>query len=250
MLTQRLIPSLLLKGGRLVKGVRFSDHRDAGRAETTARAHDAQGADEIVLLDIEASRQERGPDLETVRSVARECRMPLAVGGGIRTVADAHACMAAGADKLILTTTALDRPELIGELAEVFGSQSIMLGIDVVGSPAEQALYDHRTGQRDNRDPLMWAKEGVARGAGELRVTAVDREGTRQGLDLEMLRAFQAVIGVPVIIEGGVGSLDHLCQGFQAGADGVAIGTMLVFSDNNILKIKRYLAGRGCRVRV
>lgn len=250
MLTQRLIPSLLLKGGRLVKGTRFAGYRDAGLPATTARAHDAQGADELIVLDVDAAKEGRGPDADAIRAVAAECRMPLAVGGGVRSLADARACMAAGADKLSLNTGALDRPALIAELAETFGSQAVVLGIDVAGDAKASRLYDHRMGKADARDPLTWAREGVARGAGEVRITAVEREGTRQGMDLDLLRLFREAVDVPVVLEGGAGTLEHVRAAYDAGADGVALGTMLVFSDNNIVKIKRYLAGRGCRVRV
>lgn len=250
MLTRRLIPSLLLKGGRLVKGTRYRDHRDAGNPNTTARAHNAQGADELILLDIDASREGRGPDLEAIRTVARECYMPLTFGGGIRSVEDARACMDAGADKLCLTTTALDDPDLITRLARVFGSQAVVLGVDVTGDATHPILFDHRTRMTvPDMDPIEWMRRGVDLGAGEIRLMAVDREGTREGMDTALLKLVRGAVSVPVIAEGGAGDLDHLAAAMTAGADGIAVGTMLVFSDNNLVKIKRYLAAAGHDMR-
>lgn len=251
MLTRRLIPSLLVSGGRLVKGVRFTGYKDAGQPDTTARAHNAQGADELILLDVDASRQRRATDLATIRKVAAECYMPLTVGGGIRSVDDARACMDAGADKLCVTTTALDDPDLIGRLARVFGTQAVVLGIDILGDDETARLYDHRSGKAvASLHPWEWLRRGVGLGAGEIRLAAVDREGTRRGMDLSLLSRAQALVNVPVIVEGGAGTLDHLGEAMSAGADGVAVGTMLVFSDNNLVKIKRYLAAAGHDMRI
>ena len=248
MLTRRLIPSLLLKEGRLVKGTCFRDYRDAGNPKTTARAHNAQGADELVLLDIEAARQGRGPDVRTIRTVAAECFMPLTVGGGIRTLADARDCMDAGADKLSVTSGALDDPDLITRLARVYGAQAVQLGIDIIDDGGTPKLYDHRH-EKSLPDPMDWIRRGVALGAGEIRLTAVHREGTRTGMDLDLLARVRALVNVPVILEGGAGDLDHLDAAMAAGADGVALGTMLVFSDNNLVKIKRFLAAEGHHMR-
>lgn len=251
MLTRRLIPSLLLRGGRLVKGVQFTDYRDAGMPDTTARAHNAQGADELILLDIDASREGRAMDLETVRKVAAECYMPLTVGGGIRSLADARACMQAGADKLCVNTTALDDPDLITHLAKVFGSQAVVLGVDITGDADAPKLYDHRSGTVvPDIDPMGWLTRGVELGAGEIRLAAVYREGTRKGMDLKLLQRVQELVSVPVILEGGAGTLDQLGETMSAGADGVAVGTMLVFSDNNLVKVKRYLAAAGHDMRI
>lgn len=251
MLNKRLIPSLLLRGGRLVKGVRFADYRDAGSPQTTARVHNAQGADELLLLDIDASRNGRSPDLETIAAVARECFMPLAVGGGINCLEVAQACMAAGADKICLTTTALDRPELIAELANVFGRQAIILGLDIWSDERHRWLFDHRI-HRTLEDPdwRAWLRRAVSMGAGEVRLMAVDREGTRTGVDLDLEREAMDLVDVPVIVEGGADSLVHLSAALAAGADAIAVGTMLVFSDNNLMKVKRYLAADGHRMRI
>jgi cyclase len=246
----RIIPSLLLRRGRLVKGVAFRDHRDAGAPASTARAHNAQGADELVVLDIDAGREGRGPDLEALAAVGNEIQIPMTAGGGIASVADARRAMQAGADKVCVTTTALDRPALLGELAERFGRQAVVLGIDVRGEGDDARLVDHRTGEavRDG-DWLAWMTEGVARGAGEIRLMAVDREGRRTGLDLALFARARAAVNVPIILEGGAGSLDHLSEAMAAGADSLALGTMLVFSDNNLVKLKRVLAQAGHPMR-
>lgn len=251
MLTQRLIPSLLLKERRLVKGVTYGAWRDAGNPATTARVHSAQGADELLLMDIEASRLGRGPDLETIALVARECSMPLTVGGGITSVEVGRACMAHGADKLCVTSVALDRPEILTELAHLFGRQAIVLGLDVLRRGQDRFVYDHRSGKSvPGRDWRAWLKEGVARGAGEVRLMAVDREGTRAGMDSELLAEAAGLVDVPIILEGGAGALGDLDRAMKAGADAVAVGTLLVFSDNNLSKVKRFLRGAGHAMRI
>ncbi len=250
MITPRIIPSLLLSHGRLVKGVRFADYRDAGRPETTARAHNAQGADEILLLDIDASKGE-GPDLATICQVAVECFMPLTVGGGIRSLDVAHRVMELGADKLCLTTAALANPSLIEQLAHLYGAQAVMLGVDICASGGGWRLFDHRTGKAlAAPDPFAWIDEALARGAGEIRLMAVDREGSREGFDLDLFARVRARVNVPVILEGGAGSFDHIAEALRAGASGVGLGTSLIFSDANIVKIKRYLANNGLDLRL
>jgi imidazole glycerol-phosphate synthase subunit HisF len=248
---KRIIPSLLLRGGRLVKGVAYAHHRDAGRPDTTARAHNAQGADELLLLDIDAGRERREPDLPSVAAVARACFMPLTVGGGIRTLATAQRCMNAGADKICLTTTALDDPGLIGRLAHVFGAQAIVIGLDVITTSDGRCLYDYRTGRTIKGVAWdEWLKRSVGEGAGEVRLMAVDREGTRKGLDTALLADASALVDVPIILEGGAGSLDQVAAAMRAGADAVALGTMLVFSDNNIFKVKSFLKNAGLEMRL
>ncbi len=251
MLRQRLIPSLLLRRSRLVKGVRFAGHRDAGAAATTAQAHNHQGADELVLLDIDATRENRDPDFPALEALAGVCRMPLTFGGGVRTLELARRAIAGGADKVIVTAPARREPALLTAIAHRFGAQAVVLGVDVVRQDGKWRLYDHVSGTVDcNADLVDWIREGVERGAGEVRLTAVDREGTRQGLDLDLLAAVRAVVSTPILLEGGAGSLIDVAAGFRAGADGVCLGTMLVFSDNNIVKIKRYLEAERCNIRV
>jgi imidazole glycerol-phosphate synthase subunit HisF len=248
---KRIIPSLLLRGGRLVKGVAYAEHRDAGRPDTTARAHNAQGADELLLLDIDAGRERREPDFTSVAAVARACFMPLTVGGGIRTLETAQRCMNAGADKICLTTTALDDPSLIGRLAHVFGAQAIVIGLDVIATSAGRRLYDHRRGRAISGIAWdEWLKRVVGEGAGEVRLMAVDREGGRSGLDTALLADASALVDVPIILEGGAGSLDHVAAAMKAGADAIALGTMLVFSDNNIFKVKSFLKNAGLEMRL
>ncbi len=251
MLYQRLIPSLLLKDNRLVKGVRYRDYRDAGNPATTAKAHNHQGADELILLDIDASKENRGPDIDVIRLVAEQCFMPLCVGGGIRSLADATQCMKAGADKLCLTTTALDNPELITRLAHHFGSQAVVVSIDISRNGNGHAMvYDHRNGTIVmGLDPLEWAKKAVSLGAGEIRIMSVDREGSLQGYDLEIFKIIREAVDVPIILEGGAGTLDHLESAYKNGVDGVAVGAMLVFSDANLVKIKHHMVSHNCNIR-
>jgi len=246
----RIIPSLLLRKGRLVKGIAYRDHRDGGAPASTARAHNAQGADELIVLDIDAGREQRGPATAAFAAIGDEIQIPMTAGGGVTDVATARDLMRAGADKVCVTTTALDRPALLTELAEQFGRQAVVLGIDVAGEGEAARLVDHRTGAvaRDG-DWRAWLEEGVGRGAGEIRLMAIDREGRRNGLDLGLHAAARRAVNVPIILEGGAGSLDHLAEAMAAGADSLALGTMLVFSDNNLVKLKRVLAQAGHPMR-
>lgn len=251
MLHNRLIPSLLLEGGRLVKGVAYRDRRDAGNPTTTARVHNAQGADELVLMDIAASRNGVDPDFDTIAAVAEECFMPLTVGGGIASVETARRCMECGADKVCLTMTAYDNPALIGELAEILGRQAVVVGIDVLSEGEERRLYDHRRGgPADRNDWKGWMTEAVSRGAGEIRLMAVDREGRRTGMDTELLVQAESAVDVPVILEGGAGNVADIAAAMAEGASAVAVGTMLVFSDNNLFQIKSHLNNNGHRMRL
>ena len=246
----RIIPSLLLCGGRLVKGRRFAEYQDAGRPDTTARAHNAQGADELLLLDIQGWRSEEGPDVAAIRQVASECYMPLTVGGGVDSLDKAHRVMDAGADKICLTAPALESPDLIEKLAYTYGSQAVVLGVDVCRVDGTLALYDHRTRQVLVRDPLAWIDAGIGRGAGEIRLMSVEREGGRQGMDIDLLTRVLERVQVPVILEGGAGAFEHVAEAIKAGASGVGLGALLVFSDANIVKIKRFLANSGLELRL
>jgi cyclase len=245
----RIIPSLLLRNGRLVKGVRFGQYRDAGAPATICRAHSAQGADEILMLDIDASRERRAPDVESLKKVAAEIQVPLTFGGGLTDIDQIHRVMEAGADKICLTTTALDRPALIEEGARRFGAQAIMVGLDVVRPNGTAKLYDHRSGRAIDLPLGAWLREAIERGAGEIRLCAVDREGTRQGLDTALYEEVRAQVNVPIILEGGAGDLGQVAQAMKAGADSIGLGTLLVFSDNNLVKVRRYLAGASLKVR-
>ncbi|MBM3546825.1 MAG: imidazole glycerol phosphate synthase subunit HisF [Alphaproteobacteria bacterium] len=247
---KRVIASLLLRKDRLVKGTHFATYRDAGDPKATVRMLAAQGIDEIVLADIDAARDRRLPDIEGISAVATDCNVPLTIGGGIVSTDIAAACLERGADKIMVTSGAIDRPALVDELARRFGSQAVVVGIDVVEGDGTTFLYDHRSAARH---PGMtwqhWTTEVVARGAGEIRICAVSREGTRTGLDLALHDSAAGAVDVPVVIEGGAGVLSHLDAAFAHGVEALAIGTMVTFSDNNIFKIKEYLASRGHAVR-
>jgi cyclase len=248
--TNRIIPSLLLRNGRLVKGRRFDEHKDAGAPATTARAHSAQGADEILLLDIDASREKRLPDFAALAAVACEVEIPLTFGGGIQSIAIATRAIEAGADKVCLTTTALDTPDIISEIAHRFGTQAVMVGLDVMDSNGQPRLFDHRTHKTvPSINPIEWAKEMVARGAGEIRLCVVAREGMREGLDIPLFERLRKAVGVPIIVEGGAGNLEQVADAMRAGVDSIALGTLLVFSDTNLVKLRRFLEGAGLQVR-
>jgi cyclase len=250
MTTNRIIPSLLLRDKRLVKGVRFADYRDAGAPVTTCRAHSAQGADEISVVDIDASRLSREPDFETLQAVSRDVQVPLTFSGGIDGVSRARRAMEYGADKIGINSTALDRPALIEELAHVFGAQAVVLGVDFVRRNGKILLYDHRSGKAlETPGFAEWLRTATERGAGEIRLVAVDREGTREGLDTEAWQEARALTGVPIILEGGAGNLNQVAEAMKAGVDSVALGTLLVFSDNNLLKVRRFLEGAGLPMR-
>lgn len=250
MLANRIIPSLLLRHGRLVKGVRFADHRDAGAPATTCRAHSAQGADEITICDIDASRNNQMPDFTSLQAVSDNVQVPVTFCGGISDLARAHQAMESGADKIGVNTTALDRPALIEELAHVFGAQAVVVGVDVVRSDGAPKVYDYRSGRVSDRASVKdWVRATVDRGAGEIRLVAVDREGTRSGLDIPLWAEIREITDVPIILEGGAGSLNHIADAMKAGVDSVALGTLLVFSDNNLLKVRRFLESAGLPMR-
>ena len=251
MLYQRLIPSIMIVNDRLVKGSNYKNYLDAGNPRTTARAHNHQGADELLVMDIMASKERRGPLLNTIREIAEECFMPLCVGGGIRNSDDAIACMDVGADKLCITSQAIDRPELVTELARRFGSQAVVVGVDVIyDRNGILRLYDHRKALTiEHSDPFQWALTMTDMGCGEIRLMSVDREGSLQGYDLDLYQKMRKLLNVPIILEGGAGSLDHLEAAFKAGVDGIALGRMLVFSDSNLVKIKQHMKTHKCNIR-
>lgn len=249
---RRLIPSLLLHKGRLVKGRRFGTYKDAGAPATTARAHNAQGADELLVCDIDASKNGTHPDFDTLAKIADECFMPLTVFGAINSVERAEKCMATGADKIGLTTTALDNPALISELAMLYGAQAVVLGLDVIKDDnGVYRLFDYRTGLTtlEKSDPFTWAIEAVDRGCGEIRLMAVDREGTQSGFDLNLYSRLSKVVNVPIILEGGGGSLEHIQQAYESGVGAVSLGAMLVFSDANLVKIQQHMRSNGINMR-
>ncbi len=258
MLAKRVIPCLDVQGGRVVKGVRFVDLRDAGDPVEAALAYDAQGADELVFLDITASHENRKTMLDVVARTAEGIYMPLTVGGGIRGIDDVRALLRAGADKVSLNTAALERPALIGEAAQRFGSQCIVVAIDARRAQPARAedrptweVYTHGGRRPAGRDALAWAREAVALGAGEILLTSMDRDGTKDGYDLELTRAIARAVGVPVIASGGAGSLEHLVEGLVEGeADAVLAASIFHFGIHTIGEAKRYLRERGVEVRL
>jgi imidazole glycerol-phosphate synthase subunit HisF len=251
MLAKRVIPCLDVKDGRVVKGVQFVNLRDAGDPVEAAVAYDAQGADELVFLDITASHENRDIMLDVVARTAEGIYMPLTVGGGIRSIEDVRTLLRAGADKVSLNTAALARPELIREAAERFGSQCIVVAIDARARPGGWDVYTHGGRRPTGRDALAWAREATALGAGEVLLTSMDRDGTKDGYDLELTRAIAGGVDVPVIASGGAGSLEHLWEGLvEGGADAVLAASIFHFGIHTIAEAKAALRERGVEVRI
>jgi imidazole glycerol-phosphate synthase subunit HisF len=250
MLAKRIIPCLDVKDGRVVKGVRFVDLRDAGDPVEAAMAYDAQGADELVFLDITASHENRAIMLDVVRRTAEGIYMPLTVGGGIRSIDDVRRLLRAGADKISLNTAALARPDVIREAAERFGSQCIVVAIDARREGDGWGVYTHGGRRPAGRDAVRWACEAVALGAGEILLTSMDRDGTKDGYDLELTRAVSDAVSVPVIASGGAGSLEHFHDALVDGrADAALAASLFHFGIHTIAEAKQYLADRGVEVR-
>ena len=250
MLAKRIIPCLDVKDGRVVKGVRFVDLRDAGDPVEAAMAYDAQGADELVFLDITASHENRDIMLDVVRRTAEGIYMPLTVGGGIRSIDDVRRLLRAGADKVSLNTAALARPDVIREAAERFGSQCIVVAIDARREGAAWGVYTHGGRRPAGRDAVEWAREAVALGAGEILLTSMDRDGTKDGYDLELTRAVSDAVTVPVIASGGAGALEHFHDALVDGhADAALAASLFHFGIHTIAEAKHYLAERGVEVR-
>jgi imidazole glycerol-phosphate synthase subunit HisF len=251
MLAKRVIPCLDVKDGRVVKGVQFVNLRDAGDPVEAAIAYDAQGADELVFLDITASHENRDIMLEVVARTAEGIYMPLTVGGGDRCIDDVRTLLRAGADKVSLNTAALQRPELIREAAERFGSQCIVVAIDARLREGGWEVYTHGGRRPTGRDALEWAREATRLGAGEILLTSMDRDGTKDGYDLELTRAIATGVDVPVIASGGAGSLEHLWEGLvEGGADAVLAASIFHFGIHTIAEAKAALRERGVAVRI
>jgi cyclase len=252
MLCKRLIPCLDVKDGRVVKGVRFVELRDAGDPVAAALAYDAQGADELVFLDITASHEGRATMLDVVRRTAEGIYMPLTVGGGIRSLEDIRTLLRAGADKVSLNTAALERPALVSEAARAFGSQCIVVAIDAKSTSADRwQVFTHGGRRSAGRDAVEWAREATKLGAGEILLTSMDRDGTGAGYDLALTRAVADAVSVPVIASGGVGSLEHLREGVVEGrADAVLVASLFHFGQHTVAEAKRYLDERGVPVRL
>ncbi len=253
MQTVRVVPCLDVDGGRVVKGVNFVGLRDAGDPVELAARYDREGADELVFLDIRASVDSRDTTIDMVRRTAEEVFIPFTVGGGIRSVEDARRILRAGADKVSVNTAAVDGPELVTGLAAEFGIQCVVVAVDARRSTAVPSGFEVFTnGGRTptGRDAVAWVAEVVALGAGEILLTSMDRDGTRDGFDIEMLKAVGAVATVPLIASGGVGDLDHLVQGAtEGGADAVLAASIFHFGEHTVADAKRHLAGAGVAVR-
>lgn len=254
MLARRVIPCLDVDRGRVVKGLRFVDIVDAGDPVEAAARYDAQGADELVFLDITASSDRRALVADMVRRVADQVFIPLTVGGGVRALEDMGAVLDGGADKVAVNTAALARPELITEGARRFGSQAIVVAVDARRDPARPGSWQVTThGGRQvaaGRDAIAWLREAVDRGAGEVLLTSMDRDGTREGYDLELLRAASSAVRVPVVASGGAGNVDHLVDAVvEGGAAAVLAASIFHFGLTTIPEVKRLLAERGVLVR-
>ncbi|WP_159716586.1 imidazole glycerol phosphate synthase subunit HisF [Geminicoccus flavidas] len=249
MLTKRIIPCLDVADGRVVKGVRFQGLRDAGDPAERAALYEAQGADEIVILDVAATPEGRGHQHETVRRVRAVLSIPLTIGGGVRNAEDAAALLEAGADKVSVNTAAVERPELIREISERFGAQCCVLAIDAKrdGDRFEVLVKGGRQGT--GKDVLAWAREAQELGAGEILLTSWDRDGTRSGYDLELTGAVAGAVHVPVIASGGANSAEHIAEAFEAGADAVLAASIFHDGDTTVGDVKTYLAGKGVVVR-
>jgi cyclase len=250
MAAPRLIPCLDVKDGRVVKGIRFQDLRDAGDPVTQASTYQQQGADEIVILDVSATPEGRGHAVETTSSVRRVLSIPLTVGGGIRKVEDAAALLEAGADKVAINTAAVQRPELIDELARRFGSQCTVLAVDaarLADGGWEVVVNGGRT--RTGSDVERWVRSAAARGAGEILLTSWDRDGTRSGYDLELVEAVTTAINIPVIASGGADNADHLEEAISSGATAVLIASILHDGVTTVGSLKRQLIAKGTAVR-
>jgi len=248
-LLPRVVPCLDVRDGRVVKGVQFQHLRDAGDPASQAALYESQGADEIVLLDVAASAEGRATQLETVARVRAAIRIPLTVGGGVRSVDDARRLLAAGADKVSVNTSAVQRPALLSELAAEFGSQCVALAIDARRTGSAWEALTHGGRQPGRRDAVEWAREAAGLGAGEILLTSWDRDGTRAGPDLELLRAVLGAVRVPVIASGGIGEREHVAEAFRAGADAVLAASVFHDGDDTVDGIKADLSVRGIRVR-
>ncbi len=251
MLAKRVIPCLDVTNGRVVKGTKFLDLRDAGDPVECAKVYDRQGADELVFLDITASSDGRATMISVVERTAEECFMPLTVGGGIRTVDDFRTMLRAGADKVSVNTSALQRPELLTEAARAFGSQCVVLAVDAKrDGPGKWRVYTHGGRHPTERDAIEWVIDAEQRGAGEILLTSMDADGTHGGYDLELTRAVSEAVSIPVIASGGAGELEHLADVLENGkADAVLAASIFHFGKFTVSDAKNHLASRGIPVR-
>ena len=258
MLSKRIIACLDVRDGKVVKGVNFEGLREAGDPAELARRYNVEGIDEIVILDVTATVEARQARAHTISAVAREIFLPLAVGGGIHSEADAAAAVEAGADKVSLNTAALKTPDLITALAKRYGSQAVIVAIDAkrgeAGAPREGVPYEvfARSGQSATaRDAVEWAREATDRGAGEILLTSIDRDGTKAGFDCAMTAAVSDAVNIPVIASGGAGSFEHFAEVFREGhADAALAASIFHFNERSVLELKHYLHSMGIAVRL
>jgi cyclase len=251
-LAVRVIPCLDVTGGRVVKGVRFVELRDAGDPVELAAAYDAEGADELVFLDITASSDDRDTMVEVVQRTAEQVFIPLTVGGGVRTADDVRRMLRAGADKVALNTAAAQRPEVLSEAAHRFGSQCVVAAIDARAHGAGRwEVVTHGGRTPSGRDAVEWAAECEQRGAGEILLTSMDRDGTKEGFDVELLRAVTDAVNLPVIASGGAGSAEHMAEAITAGhASAVLAASIFHFGELRVGDVKRTMADHGLTVRI
>lgn len=252
MLAKRVIPCLDVKDGRVVKGVRFRDLSDAGDPAELARAYDQEGADEIVFLDITASVEGRATMIKVVRRAAEQAFIPLTVGGGVRTLEDVQRLLRAGADKVAMNTACVQTPHLITEAAHRFGSQCVVVAIDAKRvSPSRWEVYIHGGRVPTGLDAIAWAERAAALGAGEILLTSIDRDGTREGYDLELTRAVAEAVSIPVIASGGAGTPHHLLEALTEGkADAVLVASLFHYKQHTVREVKAYLQAKGVPVRL
>jgi len=255
-LAKRIIPCLDVDNGRVVKGVQFVDIRDAGDPVEVARRYDEQGADEVTFLDITASHEGRATTLKTVERMASEVFIPLTVGGGIRELDDIRRMLNAGADKVSINTAAVFNPDFVGEAAARFGSQCIVVAIDAKqvnqpGEPGRWEIFTHGGRKPTGIDAIEWARKMVVLGAGEILLTSMDRDGTKNGFDLPLTRGISDAVSVPVIASGGVGNLQHLADGVLKGrADAVLAASIFHFGEYTIPEAKHFMADQGIEMRL
>ena len=251
MLAKRIIPCLDVHAGRVVKGVNFVRLRDAGDPVEIAKRYDDAGADEITFLDITASSDARETIVEVIERVADQVFIPLTVGGGVRSLDDVRKLLNAGADKVSINTAAVENPALVGDAARRFGSQAIVVAIDARASGDRWEVFTHGGRKARGIDAVEWARAMAERGAGEILLTSMDRDGTKSGFDLELTHAVSSAVPVPVIASGGVGTLEHLAQGIErGGADAVLAASVFHFGEITVPEAKRFLAARGIEMRL
>ena len=253
-LAKRVIPCLDVTAGRVVKGINFVGLRDAGDPVAIARRYDEQGADELTFLDITASSDERDLIVSVVESVASQVFIPMTVGGGVRSVADVRRLLNAGADKVSINTAAVQNPRVVEEAAARYGSQCIVVAVDArragTDGPARWEVYTHGGRRATGIDAVDWGRRMEAAGAGEILLTSMDRDGTRNGFDLELTRAFSDALSIPVIASGGVGTLEHLAEGvLQGHADAVLAASIFHYGEYTVRQAKEHMASRGIEVR-